>query len=411
MRRSTLSTFALTIFCVAPLLGCGSGSNGPAQAAGVAGGLKQIAITGQGAYADGTPVADKNVQYQLIVDGSHLFQPGTGCKETPAHVAGTTIINQTSGSKGEYSLLISVGQVKAAVVRECSLQALNADQVTTLRLNASVLADETNCQAFCSAQPEAGADCVNTCSQGNRIISASKTLATAEVKALLQNTSDGTVKWDQPLVFGALGPPISEGVGPDLLVDGDAAKASAHVTHENFSDSSCEVAEKCVRAPGNRTLLRFDGTIQNLGSSDLILGDPASNPQFQKSSCHKVNLLLDIMLYELLDANTGEAIKVGDQAVIGRKAGFCMMDIAQINSTAPQGQYNCDNQGITAGWADVYDSALDCQFLDITDVAAGDYTLKLTVNPDGVFSESATENNSVEVPVHIPDSSAGARRL
>jgi hypothetical protein len=175
------------------------------------------------------------------------------------------------------------------------------------------------------------------------------------------------------------------------------------VTDKTLNDSSsCEVAEACVRAPGKRTVLRFDGTIENLGSSDLVIGDPTNSGLFTTSSCHNVELLKNIMLYELIDPASGNVVQADNQDVIGRKQGFCMMDITQINATAPQGQYNCENQGITRGWADVYDSALDCQFLDITDVPAGNYNLRLTVNPDALFNESDMSNNTVEVPVVIP---------
>jgi hypothetical protein len=209
------------------------------------------------------------------------------------------------------------------------------------------------------------------------------------------------VEWTAPLVFDRLGPALGDGGLPDLKVDGDAARASAHLAQESFGEGSCEVVENCVRAPGPRTILRFDGTIQNLGDADLVIGSPATNTLFAKSTCHNVELLKDIMVYELLDPHTGEIVKAGGQEVVGRKQGFCMMDITQLNATAAQGHYDCSNQGITRGWADVYDSALDCQFLDVTGVPLGDYTLRLTVNPDQQFKESDSDNNTVEVPVTL----------
>ena len=41
----------------------------------------------------------------------------------------------------------------------------------------------------------------------------------------------------------------------------------------------------------------------------------------------------------------------------------------------------CSDQGIQAGWADVYGAHLDCQWIDVTDVPAGIYTLEIEVNP------------------------------
>ncbi|MCA9697946.1 MAG: hypothetical protein KC431_10515, partial [Myxococcales bacterium] len=44
------------------------------------------------------------------------------------------------------------------------------------------------------------------------------------------------------------------------------------------------------------------------------------------------------------------------------------------------GTYTCYNQGLSLGWSDTYGAALDCQWIDVTDVAPGDYTLRMEVN-------------------------------
>jgi hypothetical protein len=217
---------------------------------------------------------------------------------------------------------------------------------------------------------------------------------------LLAGAGNGQINWKQPITFSTLGPSIAQGMGADLHVDGDAAKNSAHITTEFFAPDACEIAEACVRAPGMRKLLRFDGDIQNLGTDDLVLGSPNDNPNFELSSCHHVNLLKNIMLYQLLDS-AQNPVTVSGQDVVGRKTGFCMMDIAPVTATAADPKYNCDNQGITVGWEDIYDSALECQYLDITDVPSGDYTLHLTVNPDGAFAASNTGENEADVPIAI----------
>jgi hypothetical protein len=388
---------------VLPLLialsSCGSNDN--SQSAGQAqGNVLTISVSGQGALADGTPVASESVQYQLILDGANMFQAGVdGCLPTPAHVAGTVIQNSTADAHGNFAISVPITSLQAAVVRQCSLQELNSSQIEGLTIKASILANATTCPAYCSALGTPGASCVDDCTTGNRTLIASQSLSAQQVDAALQN---GTIQINQNLQFTGLGPALETGSGPDLQVDGNAAQNSAHVDQESFDASSCEVAEACVRAPGKRTVLRFDGTIENLGSSDLVIGDPTNSGLFTVSSCHNVELLKNIMLYELIDPATGSVVQADNQDVIGRKQGFCMMDITQINATAPQGQYNCENQGITRGWADVYDSALDCQFLDITDVPAGNYHLRLTVNPDALFDESDMSNNTVEVPVTIP---------
>jgi hypothetical protein len=401
--RILIAATALALFTSS----CGSDSNsttvsspGLRQAAAGAS-VGTISVTGTGAFADGTPVASKNVQIELILDGANLFQAGyNGCLPTPAHVAGTVIQSSTSTAQGGYSVSVPITSLQAAVVHQCSLQQLNSSQIEGLTIRASILADATTCPAYCSAQGDPSETCVSDCTTGNRTLNASQAVSASQVVSAIQG---GSIQVSQNLTFDGLGPALETGGGPDLTVDGAAAQSSAHVDQESFDNSSCEVAEACVRAPGLRTVMRFDGTIENVGNADLVIGSPQNSGLFTTSSCHNVALLKNIMLYELVDPSSGDVVTVSGQQVIGRKQGFCMMDIEQINATAPQGQYNCQNQGITRGWADIYDSALDCQFLDITGVPAGDYQLRLTVNPDGLFQETNTSNNTVSVPVSVPD--------
>lgn len=46
--------------------------------------------------------------------------------------------------------------------------------------------------------------------------------------------------------------------------------------------------------------------------------------------------------------------------------------------------FNCDNQGLHAGWLDSYGQHLDCQYIDITGVPAGTYHIRATINSDRV---------------------------
>jgi len=64
--------------------------------------------------------------------------------------------------------------------------------------------------------------------------------------------------------------------------------------------------------------------------------------------------------------------------------------------------HGCYNQGIQAGWSDLYGNTLDCQWLDITEVPAGDYRLKVSLNPSHELEEVTFNNNTAIVPVTIP---------
>ena len=77
------------------------------------------------------------------------------------------------------------------------------------------------------------------------------------------------------------------------------------------------------------------------------------------------------------------------------------MDSDPWDNPAPGPVYHCGNQGISVGWADTYPSALDCQWVDVTDLPSGSYTLRLTVDPTDQFPESDEANDSTEIPFKL----------
>ena len=60
------------------------------------------------------------------------------------------------------------------------------------------------------------------------------------------------------------------------------------------------------------------------------------------------------------------------------------------------------NQGLHVGWEDVYPNDIDCQWVDITGVPAGNYLLKVAINTAGYLPESDYTNDTATVPVTIP---------
>ncbi len=194
---------------------------------------------------------------------------------------------------------------------------------------------------------------------------------------------------------------------PDLTIDAARLQGSIVFKTLMFKSTDCALAEddKCVDAPGKRTLMRFDVGIPNIGAADFYLGNPTNNSSlFTFSPCHGHYHLLGFASYELLDAN--RAI-----VVTGRKQAFCLEDLAKYSTTAGPAKYTCVNQGISVGWQDVYGSYLDCQWLDVTAVLPGNYTLRVIINAEAVASngqpvspalmESNYSNNVAEVPVKI----------
>ncbi len=184
------------------------------------------------------------------------------------------------------------------------------------------------------------------------------------------------------------------GAQPDLIIHPDATQP--FLTIEEFSSSHCAVDEGCVAQPGVRTLLRFTTESRNIGNADLVMGDPVGNPLFHLHECHGHYHFEGYADYRL----------VGPDGVVGHgtKASFCLEDTYRFGSTgAPAARYTCSDQGIQAGWADVYGAYLDCQYVDVTDVPPGEYTLEIEVNPERLIPESDYSNNVVSVPVVITE--------
>ena len=199
---------------------------------------------------------------------------------------------------------------------------------------------------------------------------------------------------------GAVPTPAAKGNSeplPDLTVDHDMLLSSLTFGQESRPDDDCAVVEGCL-VGGNtpRRVLRFDVGVMNVGQVDLHMGNPANNPQdFEYSTCHQHYHYKGFAEYTLKNAS-------GVVATTGAKRAFCLMDIHDWGTSNPEGGgYNCDNQGISVGWEDVYDQSLDCQWLDITDVAAGQYSLSVTVNAQGRIPEGGNAPNTVSVPVSI----------
>ncbi len=179
---------------------------------------------------------------------------------------------------------------------------------------------------------------------------------------------------------------------PDLTIGADRIRP--FLGFQNFSAGSCEVLEGCAIA-GNRRYLRFDTETRNIGPGDLYLGSPIGNPLFHFQPCHGHFHFQGFAEYRL--RNTA-----GVLAATSYKAGFCLTDGIRVlpeASAAPQ--YDCNNQGIQSGWADIYGAATTCQWIDITGLPAGLYTLEMEIDPDRLLAETDESNNITRMTVAL----------
>ena len=178
----------------------------------------------------------------------------------------------------------------------------------------------------------------------------------------------------------------------DLVVWPDIV--DPYETEETFTSDDCEVQENMI-SEGTHRLLRFSTESRNVGGGDVVMGRPEGNPNFEFQECHGHYHFKGFAAYALKD-------KAGAVVARGRKVSFCLEDVSRWDSLAPEdSKYDCDNQGIQAGWSDIYDGGLAGQWIDITGIPAGDYDLEITINPEHVIDEADYSNNTTIVPVSI----------
>lgn len=187
-----------------------------------------------------------------------------------------------------------------------------------------------------------------------------------------------------------------EACAPDLEIDQLVFEESILFDSIEQNDV-CLINEGCLRGPGLRYIVRFSTLIKNIGDADYIIGSPEENDgSFSNNNCHQHYHHLGYAEYLLYAGN-------GDPEPIGFKNGFCVQD-----SECPTNlqRYFCNYMGITAGCEDLYGNDILCQWVDITDVPDGQYTLVARINwsrlPDirGYF-ESSYDNNWAQICLQI----------
>jgi hypothetical protein len=197
----------------------------------------------------------------------------------------------------------------------------------------------------------------------------------------------------------------------DFTVDSRALAQTAQVVEIQFASDDCEVLDGGVGGPGRRRLLRFDTVVRNMGELACVIGDPA-DPEppipadaFELDACHGHYHMDGFARYEL--RHLDDTI-----AAIGHKQSFCITDSLEVLPGHPTGGFDCSFQGLSAGWADVYQRGVPGQWIDVSGVPGGDYVIVVTVNPEGVLPEVVDVHpNTVRVPFHLPDPSAAVADL
>ena len=236
---------------------------------------------------------------------------------------------------------------------------------------------------------------------------------------------------------------------PDLV-----ARPQRNVTFETpppiFFDlppgpgSSCFPSE--ISEDGAETCLRFDQVFANRGEGPLELrfalphdpsvtehdvlqrtfwSDDASHytdapaGEWEFHLAHNHYHSFGFALSRLWASNAGGA-RLGSVPIrIGHKIGFCVADV-EIDAWAQKGvgprTYNAPDclfpassdadfdylvQGITPGWADIYDWYLPGQYIEVSGVPDGYYLLETVADPDNGIVEADETNNCASVLIQL----------
>ena len=221
--------------------------------------------------------------------------------------------------------------------------------------------------------------------------------------ARLDRVSSATMGWMGSLVVLGLALPRWAGAGASAALP-DLVPEAFEVTFQRGAGvNPGDVVEGCAGGATGRTLLRFSLRTRNLGAGDLVLGDPGcpdcathpgaacTNPFYVCAPAHGHPHFEGYAKAELIAPDD-------TTVAIGRKIGFCVLD---LECAIPQ--FTCGYQGLSAGCADVYLADLPCQYIDLTGIAltAGDYHLRVSVDPENRIAESDETNNTMELALRL----------
>ncbi len=197
------------------------------------------------------------------------------------------------------------------------------------------------------------------------------------------------------------------GILPDLYT---LEPDNIHLTRERLADGNLHY------------LLRFDNTVGNLGgpfeiTAQIGYGSPIYQNFYNKLAggsivdsrriatdivyhpSHNHFHLGDFARYDLLKKNPATG-RYQQTEFRGTKTSFCIIDLLRVQGSAPVSskyQY-CDDtvQGLSHGWADIYDWQLPDQWIDIGSslLPNGEYAIQSQTDPYGKLIETDRSNNT-----------------
>ncbi|MDV6014352.1 lysyl oxidase family protein [Haloechinothrix sp. LS1_15] len=248
--------------------------------------------------------------------------------------------------------------------------------------------------------------------------------------ARLRQRRPGRGRWLRRTLAGVV-PALAVLVGTATVPAGDSAAAPSTAVLPNL------VADPVTRViattysddAGTRALLRYDGFVHNQGPGTLeIRGSSRKGDEMTEvrqrvydstgGSQDRLNSPAPRMLYETADGHhhwhlhSAASFALWDadrstEIVPSQKVGFCLVDSERVGSGPDEPRYTvsgsnfCEQHtpeastvimGVSPGWRDVYHRWLAFQWVDVSDVPPGEYSLRSDVDPDGVIIEGDGDN-------------------
>ncbi|XP_077464023.1 lysyl oxidase-like 5a isoform X1 [Stigmatopora argus] len=193
---------------------------------------------------------------------------------------------------------------------------------------------------------------------------------------------------------------------PDLIPDPYYIQAASYIQKVQMFALHCAAEENCLSRSAYdprvseldyRVLLRFPQRVKNQGTVDFLPKKPRH--EWEWHSCHRHYHSMEAFSnYDLLDSSNGH--KVAE----GHKASFCLEDTSCERGIRRRFACTTHTQGLSPGCFDTYHANIDCQWIDITDVPPGNYTLQVTVNPYKLVEESDFSNNVAKCDIRYTGS-------
>ncbi|XP_077266634.1 lysyl oxidase homolog 3 isoform X3 [Temnothorax americanus] len=186
----------------------------------------------------------------------------------------------------------------------------------------------------------------------------------------------------------------------DLVFDHIELMRTAHLEDRQLYWLQCAMEENCVASQAyemqresenwhleTRRLLRFTARILNAGTADFRPSVPKH--LWEWHMCHMHYHSMEVFAtFDVIDSS-------GNKVAEGHKASFCLEDNQCMPEVQPR--YKCANygdQGISVNCSDIYKHNIDCQWVDISELEPGHYTLKVAVNPEFKVGEMSFDNNA-----------------